>query len=1142
MPGPDPDRRPHPEAPTRQMAPGESSAASGGPRPPAASPPETAGAWDLASEAFGSQQSATGPLERLGRQRIGDYVVQGELARGGIGVVYRGFHPGMEREVAIKLLRAGDRASGPQLERFATEARAAARLRHPGVVTIHHVGRLDGRANQPYLVMDLVRGEALDARIERGPLGGPDAARIARELADALAYAHGEGILHRDVKPANVLLDASTGRALLTDFGLAKDAAAPRGVTVVGQFMGSPGYASPEQVRGLVDELDPRTDVYGLGATLFHMLTGEPPFADLSSFEALAAALADPPPRPSRRRGEVDRELETICCRCLEPDPADRYPGAGALRDDLDRFLRGEPVEAARAGVVARLRKWARRRPAAARVAAGLVVALPLAAAATGVAARSRAAATALDRAERDAAAERRARREAARRGAEEARALLERVARGEAGAADRDHAVARLTLEPSLGRARLLAGRLDDLTDALLAVERDFYREALEPEPAEARAGAQRLSALPDALAAKAALGAGDELSPAAAEALAAAADRLQRRALRASRAAGARRPLATDQYVRRTLGTRQAERLGPGGLALLEVVVRALGRLGVRPPAVPALARYLHAETDDRRAAAAGRALCRLGGPRAQAVVFGALERFGPAFLHGVSGELPRLAGLPIREDDAAQLLGRARVRAARGDRDGAVMDLSRALQLDVSDPDLWAARAEHRYADGDFVGAVADFGEAAARRPGDARLWTQRARALRRTGDVEGAARDVARALEIDPQLVIAHRTRGDVLMSQGDPAAAAEAYGRAIAIDPFEAEAWFERGRARKDQEQITGAIADYERAVELDPGHAKAWRNLGSAHRKLDDHDRAIALITKAIELDPDDPLAWTYRGMARERAGDLEGAAADFGRAIEVDPYQPRAWVERSRLRLATGDLEGALEDTDEALGLAPEEAMNWCRRGDVRRAQGNERGAIDDYTRTLELSPTFASAWRGRALVRRALGDLEGARADLERSLEVAPADVEAACLLGRVLKELGDPAAALEVVDAALELDAGYAAAYTERALVLLELDRAEEALTDLDEAVARDPYLVEAWLHRAQLRRRLGRLDGARADLTRAIELAPAEPLAWGLRGLARLEAGDPSGRADLERCLELAEPGDPLRAQVREALGR
>ncbi|MBL4848651.1 MAG: serine/threonine protein kinase [Planctomycetes bacterium] len=274
-------------------------------------------------------------------EQVGPYKILGKLGEGGMGAVYRVQDPNLDRQLALKLIRMGQLDSPSALERFFREAQILARIKHPGVVQIH---ALEREADIAYLVQDIVEGECLADLCQDKPLDPLEAARIVREVADAVAAVHREGILHRDLKPANVMLKP-TGEPILLDFGIARDLNAER-LTRTGAVLGTPIYMSPEQAGGEAPEvLGPHTDVYGLGVILYVLLRGQPPFSG-GQFSVIKAVLTDEPIWPSAERPNFPSELEAVLRVAMAKDVSKRYPSAEALRDELDLFLAGQPTQA----------------------------------------------------------------------------------------------------------------------------------------------------------------------------------------------------------------------------------------------------------------------------------------------------------------------------------------------------------------------------------------------------------------------------------------------------------------------------------------------------------------------------------------------------------------------------------------------------------------------------------------------------------------------------------------------------------------------------------------------------------------------------------------------------------------------------
>lgn len=322
-----------------------------------------------------SETPAVEELDLGASRDFGNYELLEEIARGGMGVVYRARQHSLKRLVAVKVLLAGPFANRPALERFRREAEAAASLSHPNIVPIHEVGEHSGR---PYFSMELIEGRSLAELVRERPLASREAAQLLRTTAEAVHFAHSRGVLHRDLKPSNVLVD-SANQPHITDFGLAKrlgeasdeSSQAPK-LTVSGELLGTPNYMPPEQADAKHGPVTASGDVYSLGAILYQLLTGRPPFMAETLTQTLRLVVEGNPVRPQLLNPGISSDLETICLKCLEREPKRRYASAKDLADELGRFLEGEPIHARRIRLPGRLVRWCRRKPALA-TALGLV-------------------------------------------------------------------------------------------------------------------------------------------------------------------------------------------------------------------------------------------------------------------------------------------------------------------------------------------------------------------------------------------------------------------------------------------------------------------------------------------------------------------------------------------------------------------------------------------------------------------------------------------------------------------------------------------------------------------------------------------------------------------------------------------------
>ncbi len=303
--------------------------------------------------------------ERAGRktsqvpipETVAGHEILGVLGRGAMGVVYKARQRGLRRLVALKMILAGPHAGEAERSRFRTEAEAAAELRHPNIVQVYEVGEEDGR---PYVSLEFIDGDSLARKIDGTPRPPREAAELTLTLARAMAFAHAQGVIHRDLKPANVLLTRD-GVPKVTDFGLAKRLDDDTGRTHSSAVLGTPSYMPPEQAEGKIQQVGPLADVYALGAVLYELLTGRPPFRGTGVLDTLQMVRTRDPLPPSSLQPKIPRDLETICLKCLQKEPRRRYASAEELAEDLGRFLAGEPIRARPVRAPERLWRWCRR-------------------------------------------------------------------------------------------------------------------------------------------------------------------------------------------------------------------------------------------------------------------------------------------------------------------------------------------------------------------------------------------------------------------------------------------------------------------------------------------------------------------------------------------------------------------------------------------------------------------------------------------------------------------------------------------------------------------------------------------------------------------------------------------------------------
>jgi tetratricopeptide (TPR) repeat protein len=1067
---------------------------------------------------------------------VGEYQLVRELARGGMGVVYVARSAHLDREVALKMLLP-TRTSEKAAERFRIEARAAARLRHPNVVGLHHVGDDAGR---PYMVMDLIQGRSLVARLEEeGPLPLREAAYITSKLADAMAYAHQRSILHRDLKPHNVLLDAK-GEPMLTDFGVAKEVDGA-GQTLEGEVVGTPAYMPPEQAGGNLEAVDRRADVYSLGATLYHMLTGQAPF-DGEAVNVIVALLRQEPPRPRTLRPDLDLDLETICLKCLEKEPERRYRTMSELGADLQAYLEERPISARPPTVWDRLGKWRRRNTATFRalVAAGLLLAVGSIVATTQTL-RMRAGAA---RREAEAAVrERQTLADAAQESSRARTAELAGTPLPAADAPDRDAVLAARTSRAL--RAYVAAQRWHGLAPEAPAARAALFDAAcaLGEVNAAARQWLLALQAYEEAQ--------GLGLDDARARALATAA----RAAWDSEREAVARDRAERARVIEEVLAAAAADGLQRGGAQLEQAVYRLVraARADVLPLLLDRLARVVDALQDAERAACR-EALTAGGAPRELIDDVDAAVRERTATTLSAEDRSRRLA----RWGAAAPYLARTYAqRAAREELKAAPITLvlgvrqTEALGAEVQVARVLTAALAQLSEDPRVPPALTRY----LRAENDLERATRAAVALCLAGDVEGARAtqeamqrfggDSALAHEVRPLLaqveglleaqddtLSGYSRRASILSGRGDGRGALAVIDEALARFPDAHAFRVNRAVALRLLGQPAAAAAECTRVLELLPGHPAALYERAFDQRALRQLDLARQDLEALLGAHPEDAGAWLQLAAVRHAAGDLRGAVQAFDRCLALDPEQVEALANRAMVRLQLEDQAGAEADVEATLRLAPRNVQALSLKAELALEREDVEGAIAAYTRAIDAVPDDAHLRARRAAARLDAGDVTGARVDAERALALDPASDRARRVLARLddpaetraqddlraryrtLREAGDRRGALAVLREVARAAPDDLDVVEDLATLALDVGQVDVARPAAERLVRDADARRRGVGHRVRARLLLGakQLDAAAAEAALALAAVPDDAPALDLAGLVRYFQGD------------------------------
>jgi len=861
--------------------------------------------WCLAAFAFGPESPPAGGAAESSA-RFGKYVRTEKLGSGGMGEVWKALDTELNRWVALKFLKEEDPSV---VARFQREARTAAALSHPNIASIYDVGEIDGRH---FIAMQYVPGRTMASfpRNDRTLI-----VRLFRDAARALEHAHRHGIIHRDLKPENLMVEEKEEDRCVTvlDFGLARAIEGGEKLSKSGEVFGTAPYMSPEQARG--DRLDERADVYSLGAALYDVLTGKPPFEAPNLLELIRKVGNDEPERPRKDNPQIHRDLETIVLKCLEKDRNRRYAGAQELADDLERFLNHDAILARPPSTLYRLRmKLAKRRAVVvtAGIAAVLLAAILswwlLIGMPAGEQLRLTAAGLKLWNEARVAAiaggdpGDIRAKARAAREQFEGAIRTRE----------DADANVMR-------ARCLELEGRDDE---ALKSLERAYF---LDPRNLDARLE------LAKALFLKYQSSRGTPMIG----------------HLMMGPTAGAKvyfGDLRGETGKEREWRERGEKILGEGESApaqesLLKGLL-AMGK-GDYSRAAISLETYTNAERWDVQALT--------------------LQGVCLYYARNLDGAIAALDRSLSRVPGAEGYYWRGFAKEDKGLHHEADADLTKAVELDPFHARAYVSRGRVKLGLGLLDEAIADCTTAIELDSRNSRAYNGRGCVKAAKGLRDEAIADFAKAIEIDPLYVSAWSNRGNLKREKGLHDEAIADLTRAIELNPKYAQTYVSRGNVKETRGLLDEAIADYSKAIELEPMNAWAYANRGNAKGAKGQHDEAIADCTKSIELDPKSALTYINRGNSKRAKGLHDEAIADYTKASELDPTDGRALLSRGVVQVSKGRLDEAIADFTKAIEGTPTYAEAYVERGTAKIAKGLQGEALGDFRKALEVAP---SAW----------------------------------------------------------------------------------------------------------------------------------------------------------------------------------
>lgn len=1018
-----------------------------------------------------------------GAKQLGRYQILGELGRGGMGAVYKAYHPQLQQIFALKVMLVGESASEKMLSRFHREIQTMAKMKHPGILQIVDSGQEGG---QHYFAMEYVEGTTLaQYRKQRLPLR--KSVSIIQKVLEALDYAHQQKIVHRDLKPENIFLTQEE-LPKIGDFGLAKDLASSaeeQRITRTGAILGTANYMAPEQARGEIQKIDARTDIYSVGVCLYELLTGRCPHQAPNLTQLLYQISQREPLPPSFFNPAIHRDLDTILLKALEKTRAKRYSSAKAFAEDLRCFLEGYPIHAKPANRTERLLKWSRRHRYQVLF---FLVFLFVFAGTVGIfwLSRFRASHQQMEKWYQE-AIQSQQRAEQVHEDtfwatSQKTKHLFYALNTLNQGLKTHKNSRPLQQKKWEIGttliqiacreKSYILADYLASEMQSLLlfsANERNALFEQIQTQQTQQAQFHQkqfeqwlkRLQQKHSPAVLKDAIFAIIKMpEPEIFEQLQTQAEKAQQYFLQEGTLFQEESFLFYEAIIK-TLGRLGNKRAGK---ILWESLRKVKNQMAVVPVGARSYAKtqymiWLAQAIADLKLKEYTEAFGEIRFEMAQDSLF--WKRTQRAYR-----KLLQLQPQQKNESEKAPTSQKAFLLFAVEDFDSAIQELDRLIRLNPKDSDTYRNRGLAKRSKGDYSGAIQDYNRSLALNPESVATYNDRALCKKDLEDWDGALADFNQVLQLDAHFIKGYNNRGNLKRLQKDYQGAIHDFNRAIQLNAEYMEAYYNRGITFAELGDLAKAISDYQKTLHLNPQHFEAYNARGNALADLGKLQEALQDYEACLALNPRYAEAYNNRGLARHELQDYQGAIHDFTEALQLAPKMTKTYYNRGNSHYLSEAIEEAILDYNQALDQNPNLVEAYQNRGNAKQKKGDLQGAEEDFNATLRLQPEMTDAYFNRARLFQQQSRIKEALADYSQVIRLNPKDLVSWYNRAILKQSSHDLQGALKDYDEVLRLEPNLAEAYWQKSNIYASLGEIENALNDCQKALKLNPQLIEAY----------------------------------------------------------------------------